>query len=152
MSRLTSLSLVVATLAAAPTLHAQAAPQAPADFRVLTVSSFRVPLGEDRGKVMDFMEKWMVPPTKVNPNVLSYRIGQHWYGANSSDVVIVAEYPNWASMTAPCQPCQEWNRANMPAQGTPERQAFSEAQALFLKYYSTHADQIFQVPNSMAKP
>lgn len=151
MLRLTCLSLAAATLAAAPALSAQAAPAQP-EFRVLTVSTFRVPLGEDRTRVMEFMEKWMVPPAKINPNVLSYRVGQHWYGSNSSDLVIVAEYPNWAAVTAPCQPCQEWTQTNTPKEGTPERQAFNEAQAFFLKHYSTHADQIFTVPTRMAKP
>lgn len=151
MSRLTCLFLVTATLAAAPALSAQAAP-AQAEFRVLSVSSFRVPLGEDRTRVTEFMEKWMVPPAKMNPNVLFYRIGQHWYGSNSSDMVIVVEYPSWAAVTATCQPCQEWIQTNTPKEGTPERQAFNQAQALFLKYYSTHADQIFTVPTRMAKP
>lgn len=151
MSRPTAVFLAAVSLASVSGLRAQAAP-AQAEFRVLTISSFRVPLGEDRTRVLEYMEKWMVPPAKMNPNVLSYRIGQHWYGSNSSDVVIVAEYPNWAAVTATCQPCQEWTQTNTPKEGTPERQAFNEAQALFLKYYSTHADQIFTMPTRLAKP
>lgn len=149
MSRVSQLSLVLA-LAAAPSLQAQAAPAQP-EVHVLTVSSFRVPLGEERTQILQYMEKWMVPPAKMNPNVLSYRIGQHWYGSNSSDLVIVAEYPNWAAVTAPCQPCQQWNQTNMPKEGTPERKAFDESLTLFLKYYSSHADQIFTAPMSLAK-
>lgn len=152
MSRLPCITLLLGVaLVPARTAQAQAAPAQP-EVHVLTVSSFQVPLGEDRGKVMQYIEKWMVPPARTNPNVISYRVGQHWYGANSSDIVIIAEYPNWSAVTAPCDPCQQWTRNNQPKEGTAERKAFDESLALFLKYYSSHADQIFTVPMSMAKP
>ena len=139
-----------ATLFSSP-VAAQTAPATP-EFRVLTISSFRVPLGEERTKVLDYMKKWMLEPAKLNPNVLSYRIIQHFYGSNAQDVAIVAEYPNWVAVTADCKPCAAWTEANMPKEGTPERKAVDELVALFLKHYSSHADQIYSVNMSLAKP
>jgi hypothetical protein len=151
MSRRSLLLPFCAATALSTSAAAQAAPPPP-EFRVLTISSFRVPLGDDRMKVLDYMRKWMLEPAKVNPNVLSYRIIQHFYGSNAQDVAIVAEYPNWAAVTAPCQPCEAWFQSNTPKEGTPERKAFDESVALFLKYYSSHADQVYNVNMSLAKP
>ena len=146
------LALVATTTVMTSTATAQAVPPAAPDIRILTISTFRVPLGEDRQKVVDYMQKWMVEPARLNPNVLSYRIIQHFYGSNSSDMAIVAEYPNWAAITADCAPCDKWFETNMPKEGTPERKAVDEAQALFLKYYGTHADQIYNANMALAKP
>lgn len=146
------LALVATTTVLTSPAGAQAAPQADPEIRILTISSFRVPLGEERQKVMDFMRKWMVEPARVNPNVLSYRIIQHFYGSNASDVAIVAEYANWEAITADCAPCDQWFEANMPKEGTPERKVVDEAQALFLKYYATHANQIYNANMALAKP
>ncbi len=146
------LALLATTTVMTSAANSQAAPSAPPAFRILTISSFRVPLGEDRQNVVDYMKKWMVEPARINPNVLSYRIIQHFYGSNSSDIAIVAEYPDWASITADCPPCAEWFESNMPKEGTPERKAVDEALALFLKYYGSHSDQIYSVDMTLAKP
>lgn len=150
-SRFFVLLLATAGLTAS-TARAQAAPPATPETRVLTISSFRVPLGEDRQKVIDFMRKWMVEPARLNPNILSYRIIQHFYGSNASDVAIVAEYPSWGAINAECAPCNAWFEANQPKEGTPERKAVDEATALFLKYYGTHRDEVYNVNMSLAKP
>ena len=147
-----ALTLIAFTTLTTSTAEAQATPQTPADVRIVTISSFRVPLGTDRQAVLDYMGKWMVEPARLNPNVLSYRIIQHFYGSNASDMAIVAEYPNWAAITADCAACDAWFQANMPPEGTPERKAVDEAQALFLKYYGTHTDQIYNANMALAKP
>ena len=131
---------------------AQATPPTAPEIRVLTISSFHVPLGEERTKALDYMKKWMLEPAKLNPNVLSYRIIQLFYGSNAEDVAIVVEYPSWAAITAECKPCAAWFEANMPKQGTPERKAVDELAAQFFKYYSSHAYQIYNVNMSLAKP
>jgi len=146
------LTLIAFTTLMTSTADAQAAPQTAPDVRIVTISSFRVPLGADRQAVLDYMGKWMVEPARLNPNVLSYRIIQHFYGSNASDMAIVAEYPNWAAIAADCAACDAWFQANMPPEGTPERKAVDEAQALFLKYYGTHADQIYNANMALAKP
>jgi hypothetical protein len=145
------LALLATTTVITSAAAAQAAPPAAPDIRVVTISSFRVPLGEDRQKVLDYMKKWMVEPARLNPNVLSYRIIQHFYGSNSSDVAIVAEYPNWAAIGADCAPCDKWFETNMPKENTAERKAVDDALALFQKYYSSHADQIYNANMAFAK-
>lgn len=145
-----ALALLASSLITVPAL-AQADDEQP-EVRVVTVSSFRVPLGPDRGKVVDYMRKWMVAPAKLNPNVLQYRVLQHWYGSNAGDMAIIAEYRNLGDLTAPCEPCQKWFQDNMPKEGTPERAAVDEAAQLFFKYYGSHQDQIFSSNMSLAKP
>lgn len=143
--------LPTAAVTASTAMGQAAAPQNP-EVRILTISSFRVPLGEDRQRVLDYMKKWMVEPARLNPNILSYRIIQHFYGSNAGDVAIVAEYPNWAAIDADCAPCASWFETNMPKAGTPERKTVDEALALFLKYYSSHSDQVYNANMAFAKP
>jgi hypothetical protein len=143
--------LLVPLLSAVSILTSPAAAQGAPEIRIVTISSFRVPQGEDRQKVLEYMKKWMVEPAKLNPNVLSYRIIQHFYGSNAGDVAIVAEYATWAAITADCQPCDKWLQDNMPTEGTPERKAVDDLAALFFKYYGSHADQIYNADMSLAK-
>jgi hypothetical protein len=140
------------TVALATTaISAQAAQQQAPAMHVITISSFKVPLGEDRQKVVDYLRKWMVEPARMNPHVLSYRVIQHMYGSDAGDVAIMGAYENWAAVTAPCEPCNAWMQQNLPAEGTPARKAVDDAQALFLKYYSNHSDQVFVSPLDLAK-
>ncbi len=151
-SRLLVFATIAVAVSAASTAAAQAAPAATPELRVVTISSFHVPLGADRQKVMNHMEKWMVAPARINPHVLSYRILQHFYGSDASDVAIVAEYANWDAINAPCQECADWFETNIPKEGTPERKAFDEGTTLFLKYYGNHSDQVYSANMALAKP
>jgi len=148
----TLLALTAGALTAAPAAAQAAAAGQQPNFHVVTVSTFRVPLGPDRPTVIGYIRKWMAGPAKLNPKVVSYRVLQHWYGANAGDMAIAVEYASWADVTAPCEPCQQWFQENMPAEGTPERKAVDEAQALFIKYYGSHQDNIYTMDMSMAKP
>lgn len=130
---------------------AQAAQQQTPQMRVMTISTFKVPLGEDRQKIVEYMRKWMVEPARMNPNVLSYRVLQHMYGSDASEIAIVAEYDNWAAITAPCEPCQAWMEKSMPAEGTPQRKEVDAMLEVFLKYYSDHADQVYVASLDLTK-
>lgn len=132
-------------------LLAQAAQQPPSETRFVTVSSFRVPIGPDRTTVLQYMEKWMVPPARMDQNVLSYRVGFHNWGSNASDMVIIAEYLTWPAINADCAPCTKWLEDSRPKEGTPERKTYDDQLAVFQKYYATHADQIYAADMRLAK-
>ncbi len=122
----------------------------------MTISKFHVPVGEDRQKVMQFLEMVMVPQARLNPNILSYRVATHYYGSASTEVLLIAEYPDWAAVEADCgAPCEEWQEANMPAEGTPEYDEMQERWQAWLKYYlggrHGHSDEIYTVQMNRAK-
>ncbi len=152
--RPTSIALLFAvlTVTAAPAaLRAQE--DTPPETRVLTVSTFKLPPGEEGQKVIRFIDRVIAPQARNNPNVLSYRVAQHYWGSNSAEVKIIAEYADWGSVEAPCgAPCEEWSEANVPAEGTPEREEFDDlARAWQNAYFQGHSDEIYNLNMSRSK-
>ncbi len=131
----------------------QAQDSEPPPTRVLTVSTFTLPAGEEGQKVMRFIDRVVAPQAKNNPNILSYRVAQHYWGSSSAEVKIIAEYTDWASVEAPCGvPCEEWAEANLPAEGTPEREEFDDLlRAWQTAYFGGHSDEIYNVNMTRAK-
>ncbi|MDX1661926.1 MAG: hypothetical protein R3326_09060 [Gemmatimonadota bacterium] len=120
--------------------------------RYVTVTTFDVPFN-DRGPVFDFIQKRFWPAWQLNPNIINARFMLHNWGANASQVVLVAEYPSWDAIEAGCgAPCDEYYEANpAPEEGEEGYEEFSEAQRLFNKYYAHHADEIYTTPMAPAK-
>lgn len=133
------------------TAAAQASPAQQPDVRYITTTRFAVPAGPERDKLLMFVDSIMVPQAKMNPNVLSYRVAIHNWGANSNDVVIMAEYPNWAAIEAPCPACDKWLEGRQPKEGTPERAKWDDIGATFGKYFAGHHDEIYATSMSRAK-
>lgn len=117
----------------------------------LAVTTFHVPYNDDQDKVSWWIDSVMVPNAKMNPNVLSFRVGNHIYGSSGGDVILLTEYADWPAINADCEPCNAWFENRQPAEGTPEREAWDEAQAMFFKYFSGHDDEIYAVNMSRAK-
>jgi len=119
---------------------------------VVTISKFKVPLGEDRGKVMEFIERVIAPQDHANPNVTAFYVLQHYYGTDARDVAFVRVYKSFADIEAPCgAPCDAWMEENMPEQGTPEFDELNDLGQTFMKYYAAHSDEIFSAPLDLAK-
>ena len=135
----------------APAIAAQEEEEGPGT-RVVTVTTFQVPFG-DRGTVIPFMVERVLPATQLNPNVITFRVLFHNWGANAADVAIVAEYASFEDIESDCgQPCEDYYAANPPPEeGTAEREEFDEAAALWSRYYSHHRDEIYLIPMGMAK-
>lgn len=148
------LPLAVVLVPLVPTAAlAQDEEEAP-DIRVLQITTFRAPQGEERQKMMQFIDRVIAPQARNNPHVLSYRVATHYYGANSTDIKLITEYPDWESVEAPCgEPCQTWAAENIPTEGTPEREEFDEQAAAWVKFFLAggHRDEIFSVNMSRAK-
>ena len=121
------------------------------EIHYVTATVFDVPPGEEGQKVMGWIDAVMVPVAQVNPNVLHSSILRHNWGANSAEIVIAAEYADWASIEADCEECAAWFEANQPAEGTPEREEWNEMAAAFFKAYSGHRDEIYTKNMNRAK-
>ncbi len=127
----------------ANTASAQQAPQT----RYVTVTSFDVPYGPDRGKVISFVNEYFLPATQLNPKVLNSRMLVHNWGSDAAQIVMMAEYANWADIEADCgKPCDDYY-AQHPniEEGQPGYAEFQEKAALFNKAFSTHHDEIYVV-------
>jgi hypothetical protein len=150
--RLPLLAVALATvLAVSPVvLHAQdAAP--PPEIHYMAVTTFSAPFNAEGQKVGWWIDSVMAPGAKVDPNVLSYRVGTHIYGSSAGDIIITTEYADWTSINADCEPCDAWFEERQPEEGTPEREAWDEAQAAFFKYFHGHQDEIYTVQMDRAK-
>jgi hypothetical protein len=149
-ARTRSIAVAVVGLWVVPAaVVAQAAP-AP-EVHYLTVTRFQAPQGADRDKVMMWIDTVMVPQARINPNVTSFHVANHNWGANSNEIVLISEYPSWAAIEAECAPCDKWNEENEPKAGTPEAKKWEEIGAVFGKYYGGHADEIYAIPAARSK-
>lgn len=121
--------------------------------RVMTTTTFHVPYGPDRGVLMDWMEENFHPFALLNPNVVSYRVMFHNWGSQGDQIVIAAEYNDFADIQADCgQPCDDWAEAHpAPEEGDEGYEDFQKAVETFNKYYSKHRDEIYLVPLEEAK-
>lgn len=151
--RLPSLAVALAAaFAVSPVvLHAQDADAAPPANTFITVTSFSAPFNDEGQKVLWWVDSVMVPSSKMNPNVLHLRVGTHNWGSSAGDIVMIAEYADWNAINADCEPCNAWFEERQPAEGTPEREAWDEAQAAFLKHYHGHQDEIYFALTSRSK-
>ncbi len=150
----TALPIFVLLSAGAPAIGtAQAAPQqAQQEVRFVTITKIQMPQDSaDARALMTMIDSVFVPQARMNPNVLSYRVLQHNWGANSRDVLILAEYPSWAAIEADCQACDEWLRSKTPAEGTPERARWNAMQAGFVRAFAGHGDEIYNAQMRRAK-
>jgi hypothetical protein len=123
------------------------------EYRYITMSTFHVPMGPERQKVMTFIRNVMAPQAKVNPNVLSFRVALHDYGTDSRDIVLIREYASWEAIDADCgKPCDDyWDANPRPEDGTAEQQAWREAWQAFRDHYAQHSDEIYRVNMDLAK-
>ena len=152
MKKLGVLIAAAALLAAPAAGLAQDADDGPPSTGIVTMTSMKVPLGADRGAVMEWIEKVVAPVTRVNPNVVAFYVLEHYWGHDSRDVVLVSVYNDWADIEAPCgQPCQDWGAANVPEEGTPEREEWNKLQQVYNKYSGRHSDEIFSARLDLAK-
>lgn len=121
--------------------------------RIVTVTTWDVPYGEDRGVFMDWFREWFLPGAQINPNVLNLRVMFHQWGSNGDQIVMVSEYDSMETLAAGCgQPCADYNEENpAPEEGEEGYEEFQRGLELFQKYYSHHKDEIYGVPMGMAK-
>jgi hypothetical protein len=124
----------------------------PPETVVVTVSTMKVPLGEDRGKFMEFVERVVAPQARNNPNVRAFHVLAHYWGHNSSEVKMVRVYEDWADVEASCgEPCQTWADENVPEEGEEGYEEFSDLQSTYFKYLAKHSDEIYSSRVDLSK-
>ena len=139
--------LLITPLAA----FAQEEEEAEPVIHYLTVTTFDAPGGDEGALVREWFETIGAPLAKLNPNVLSYRVAIHNWGANSAQVVIIAEYADWAAIEGDCAECDAYFEEMQPEEGTPEREEWDAIGSAFFKAYRGHSDEIYTVNMDLAK-
>jgi hypothetical protein len=130
----------------------RASAQAAQDVRFVSVSTFEIPRDTtQRRLLMTMIDSVMVPYARMDPNVLSYRVMMHRWGANSNVILIMSEFPSWAAIEAECAQCDAWVASKTPAVGTPARAGWDAMQMAFQRAYSGHSDEIYTVPVRRSK-
>ena len=125
--------------------YAQAQQQDASPMRYVTVTTFDVPYGPDRAKVMSFLNEYFLPGTQLHPDVRNFRLLTHVWGSDGMQVIMEAEYDNWADIEADCgQPCDDYFDVHVaPVVGEDGYEEYQEKADLFNKYYSNHTDEIY---------
>lgn len=145
-------SFAVAAALIPAAAEAQQQEQEAPGTRVVTVTTFDVPFTE-RPKVFPFLRDYFIPGIQLHPKVLNFRVMIHNWGANAAQVVLVAEYADFADIESECgQPCEEYFKRNAPPEeGSPGREDFVERRDAFNKYYAHHRDEIYSTNMMTAK-
>ena len=149
LTRSIARAAAVLCLASAPAFAQQAAPPS---GHYVTVTTFSLPLSATGDTVMMYIDSVTAPLSRVNPKVLSMRIGRHNWGSNGGQVFMMTEYATWAAIEADCgDACRRWEAANQPAPNSPRAAMWRSMEQAFLRAFSGHADQIYFVPDSRMK-
>ena len=145
MTKLTVGIALMACLLVPQAVQAQDMEDGPPQTGIVTMSTMKVPMNEDRGMVMEWIEKMVTPMARANPNIIAFYVLQHYYGSDSRDVVLVRVYKDLAAIEAPCgEPCQTYREENpLPEEGTPEREEMMDLWETFMKYNGRHSDEIY---------
>ncbi len=138
-------------LALPPCLRAQDADDDEPVIHYITTTSFNVAFGDDFGTVLEWIDSVVAPINQINPHMLSFRVATHRWGSQAGDIVFIREYETWDAIEADCEACDEMFDDMEPEEGTPEREAWDERLAVFLKYNSGHRDEIYHTRMSRAK-
>ena len=138
-------------LALPPCLGAQNGDDEEPVIHYITTSSFNVDFGDDFGTVIEWIDSVRTPLIQINPHVLSDRVVTHIWGSQGGDIVFITEYETWDGINADCEACDEMFEEMRPEEETPEREAWDERLAVFLRYYSGHRDEIYSTRMSRAK-
>ncbi len=139
--------LLISPLAAFAQDDAETAPE----FHYVTVTSFDNPGGEDGGLISQYISTVLAPLAKLDSNVLSFKVARHNWGGNSADIVLIYEYADWAAIEGDCEACSAWFEANVPEDGTPERDEWRAMNQAYFRAYLGHSDEIYSVNMDLAK-
>ena len=144
-----TLTLVFALEAIVPTTIAAQENEGPGS-RVITVTRFDVPF-KDRSTLIPWMQEYVLPFTQLNPKIRNFRVLFHHFGSDPSQIVILAEYDDFADIEACGAPCKEYMEAHPhPEEGDEGYEEDQAASELFSKYYGKHQDDIYTAPLEFA--
>jgi hypothetical protein len=124
---------VVTTILSAP--RAVQGQQAEPEIRTLTITAFTIPLGMGE-KFNEYVDTYIIPPTKADPDVLGFRFARQQYGGGKANAWFIVEYESLEGLARSEDFQNDWNDECFP-EGTPEREAADKAtQEDFLPFFS----------------
>ena len=133
-------------------LAQDAADDGPPERVVVAIATVMVPLGEERGQFMEFVERVVAPQARNNPNILAFHVLEHYYGSKSSEVKLVRVYAGLGAIEEPCgDPCRTWAEANLPDEGEEGYEELSAAGDTYFKFFSKHSDEIYTSRADLSK-
>jgi len=152
MKKLTIGLAVLAYMLVPQAVQAQDAEDEGPENTIVTMSTFKVPMNEDRGKVLDWIDRVIAPQARNNPNILGFYVLTHYYGSDSRDMILVRVYQDLAAIEAPCgDPCREFADANFPDEGEEGYDEMMDLWETFMKYNGRHSDEIYTNHTDLAK-
>jgi hypothetical protein len=138
------------TFQAGPAFAQQQEQEEP-ETRVITITTFKVPLGKDLEDFWAAVDKYAFPSDKENPHILSERLASHYWGDNNQTVWFITEYENLAAI----EEAERWTEERFDKQypeGSPRRKtADADFQQKFLRHFSGHVDSILLVSKNRMK-
>jgi len=127
-----------------------AAQQEEPTTHILTITSFTVPRA-NLEEVNEYVDEYIVAPTKADPYVLSFRYGTHLWGGMDPNVWLIAEYESLTALDESTEWQEEWFEEHYP-EGSAARDAADVAEReVFLPYFTNHTDNILTVNMNRAK-
>ena len=138
------------------TTPAQAQEEEDPGERYVALTTFEVPL-HVRDTVIPYMQEYVVPLQRLNPNVVTFRVLAHRWGSDASQIALYREVEEFADVDSlsveDCgQPCEEYMKEHPePEEGDEGYEEFQEAEQLYQEYNSDHQDQIYWAPMEAAK-
>jgi hypothetical protein len=152
---MTKFSLLFAAIAFVPVpaaALAQDADYGAPQTSIVAVTAFQVPIGPERRKVLEFIDRVVAPQARNNPNVQAFYVLQHYWGSDARDMKLVSVYADWAAVEAPCgEPCETWAEENVPKEGDEGYEEYIELRDTFFKYNGKHSDEIYASRLDLAK-
>jgi hypothetical protein len=120
------------------------------EIRTLAITAFTIPQGQGQ-KFNEYVDTYIIPPTKADPNLLGFRFARHHYGGGKANAWFIAEYESLEGLARSEEFQSDWYDENFP-EGTPEREAADKAtQEDFLPSFGEHSDEITSVNMNRAK-
>jgi hypothetical protein len=113
---------------------------------VATTQKMAMPEGGRAAERDSLLQVYHEQVTKKNPNILSQRVMQHFYGANNHDVVIVTEYKDWASIDASDK--MDTKLFEDYWKDDASRRQFNR---MLNKYFTGHSDEIYSERTKLRK-
>ncbi len=144
------LAVGLATLLGTP-LDSAAQQEEQPETRIITITTFYVPLGQERQAFLEYVDTYIVPQNKEDPHILAFRIGAHNWGGNKPNIWLITEYESLSTLDQSDEWAATWFEQNFPEGSTARETADKAFEEAFAPYFSKHTDNIIRVNMNRAK-
>lgn len=121
------------------------------ETHIMTITTFHVPLGPERQQFFEYVDTYMVPQTKEDPHVVSFRFGAHNWGGNQANIWLITEYTSLSAIDQSTEWGTAWFEEHYPEGSAAREAADKDFDEMFAPYFSKHTDNIITVNMNRAK-